>query len=83
MKRYGDKDMGNRSINEDLKKIGQYCRDWRKRNNYPIEYIAIGSCCSVYNIMKFEEGRNNSAIILLEYLRRMSENIAREVIKLW
>lgn len=75
--------MGNRIVNEDLKRVGQYCRDWRKRNNYAIEYIAITACCSVYNIMKFEEGKNNSAIILLEYLRCMSEKCREEVIALW
>lgn len=49
--------------------VGQICREHRKREHVPMRYIADVLGCSVMSISQFERGYNNSASILLWYIK--------------
>lgn len=55
-----------------LLRIAEYCKKIRLKKDIPLEVIALDSGYTVYNILLFEKGGNNNAIILSSYLNIMT-----------
>lgn len=55
------------------KKLGDYCRKMRIRNGYTCVDVAKVLGYTHSNITKFENGKNNSASILLYYLNMFAD----------
>lgn len=64
MKEYLFKD----NVTSRYEKISYYCKRWRIVNNITLQDVADETGYSKDNIIKFEQGKNNNATILLFYL---------------
>lgn len=53
-----------------MKKLGEKCKKYRLAKGYLQSEVAAECGCSRENISAFEQGRNDSAIILLWYIQK-------------
>lgn len=53
-----------------VKIIAKQAREWRINNKITVEEIAKSIHYSIWNVYRFEEGRNDSATILYAYIKR-------------
>lgn len=71
----------SKNLKRKLLPLGQYCKEIRQSVGLKVDNIAIRADTSVSNVRHFEIGDNNSALILIEYLKIMTEKEKEWILK--